>query len=124
MALVTNLYDKFELTNTQTKWGGDREKLFRVACMTEEITEYLLAKTGPEELDALIDIIIFAFGTIERHGWSEIFHEAFNEVMKANLAKEVGQGKKSRGSFLIDLVKPGGWVAPCHDKFFAKLPNK
>ena len=56
-------------------------------------------------------MVVFALGTAERQGMLEVFEEAFNRVMKANMAKELGPNKK-RNSFALDLVKPKEWTAP------------
>ncbi len=87
------------------------EKDFRVRCLEEEIKEYHEAENKADELDALVDFVVFALGTAERQGMLGVFEEAFERVMKANMAKQVGPNKK-RGSFAVDLIKPEGWTAP------------
>lgn len=84
------------------------EKQFRIAAMKEELQEYIDAINPEDELDALVDLIVFALGTVDRQGWSNVFDTAFNRVMVANMAKQVGPQQK-RGSFALDLVKPEGW---------------
>lgn len=87
------------------------EKDFRVRCLEEEIKEYHEAETKADELDALVDLVVFALGTAERQGMLGVFEEAFERVMKANMVKQVGKNEK-RDNFAIDLIKPEGWTAP------------
>lgn len=87
------------------------EKQFRITAMQEELDEYAEATTPHDELDALVDLIVFALGTVDRQQWTTVFDEAFNRVMQANLNKQLGPNTK-RGSFQLDLVKPEGWQPP------------
>lgn len=80
-------------------------------CLREEIQEYEESNDPADELDALVDLMVFALGTVDRQGFSKVFQEAFNRVMEANCKKVVGPNKK-RLDFQIDLVKPAGWAAP------------
>lgn len=82
------------------------EENFRLAAMMEELSEFILAKNLEEKYDALIDLIIFASGTLERMGLP--LEPALTEVVRANLNKQLGPNKK-RGAFSIDLIKPEGW---------------
>jgi len=91
------------------------EKAFRVACLMEELNEYAEADSFVGEYDALIDLIVFAFGTLERHGYPA--DKGFASVMAANLKKEVGnnpnKSDEGRSAYKgVDLVKPKGWVGP------------
>ncbi|MFN9301360.1 MAG: nucleoside triphosphate pyrophosphohydrolase family protein [Candidatus Kapaibacterium sp.] len=87
------------------------EKEFRIVCLSEELTEYQEAITLEDELDALIDLIVFSLGTLERHGFA--FTLPFMEVMNANLQKKLAESSsESKRGFEIDLVKPKGWLAP------------
>jgi len=63
------------------------------------------------QLDALVDLSVFAIGTAERQGMN--FHEGWKRVMEANNNKELAKSSEdSKRSFKIDLVKPEGWKAP------------
>lgn len=87
------------------------EKQFRLACLIEEAVEYRDAESMVDELDALIDLLVFTAGTLERHGFP--IREAFNAVMWANNQKELaGAASASKRDFAIDLVKPDGWTGP------------
>ena len=111
MGLVKAMHAKFGLANTGKPWHLEpHEKAFRVKALQEELDEYNLANTLVDEYDALLDLIVFAVGTLDRQGLPLL--EGFEKVMKANMAKEVGQNGEKRGGFKRDLVKPKGWVGP------------
>ncbi len=107
---IARMHLKFGITSRHMKWT-DEEKDFRIVAMQEELDEYMDAKTKEDELDALLDLVIFAMGTAERQGMLEVFEEGFMRVMRANCNKTVGKNAK-RGNFQIDLVKPEHWKAP------------
>lgn len=95
----------------EPRFLNKEEREFRLKAMLEELDEYRDAETLEEELDALVDLIIFALGTIDRQGLP--FTHAFDVVIKANMQKQLGPNTgKDRGEFRLDLVKPLGWKAP------------
>lgn len=110
LKLVREMHKKFKITHKQIPFSAE-EKQFRICAMQEELNEYTMAVGKEEELDALVDLMVFTIGTAERQGMLDVLEEAFNRVMDANICKELGKNKK-RGSFAIDLVKPEGWTAP------------
>ena len=92
--------------------GGPRhlsteEKRFRVCCLMEEVTEYLMADTLHKEYDAILDLLVFALGTLARQG---LPLDGIQEVIDANMKKLLGPNEKRNG-FELDLVKPQGWKA-------------
>ena len=106
----------------------DKEQLkqflhFRVACIQEELDELKGAsktllpqlECDPEEVvDALIDICVFAIGTLDLFGVNG--YEAWNQVLMANLNKEIGIKPERPNPFgLPDLIKPDDWEPPCHE---------
>ncbi len=107
MQHVRLMHDKFDINGAFT----DEEKQFRYSCMLEEVNEYREAKTREDELDALVDIAVFLFGTVDRMALTDVFYRAYVRVMKANLKKVVGPNTK-RGGYQRDLRKPEGWVPP------------
>lgn len=85
---------------------------FRVGCMMEELSEYTVATTHADRLDALVDLSVFTIGTALMHGYDrQTFYNAFQRVMVANTKKVAGPTPK-RGSYSGDLIKPPGWEAP------------
>jgi predicted HAD superfamily Cof-like phosphohydrolase len=118
---IQKMHEKFKMSPSDVPFS-EKEKEFRVTAMREEIdeyediarpflSEYEMYLSLADELDALVDLIVFALGTVDRQGMSSIFEEAFEKVMAANCKKEVGPNQK-RGSFQLDLIKPEGWESP------------
>ena len=96
----------------------DTEKLkeffrFRFRFLEEELKELELAKTSDDAVDALIDLVVVALGTLDAFDVDSQL--AWDRVLEANMNKEVGV-KASRPNTLglPDLIKPAGWEAPSH----------
>ena len=90
---------------------------FRLGMMQEELDETKEAfelKDAPGMVDGIIDLCVFAIGTLEVFGVDA--NKAWDEVYKANMSKEVGikQGRPNPLG-LPDLVKPKGWKGPSHE---------
>ena len=90
---------------------------FRIDMMQEELDETKNAykeKNAEEMVDGIIDLCVFAIGTLEVFGVDA--NKAWDEVYKANMSKEVGikQGRPNPLG-LPDLVKPKGWKGPSHE---------
>lgn len=90
---------------------------FRLNFLEEELNETrAAAQNGDAEeiVDGLIDLCVVAIGTLD--AFEVDAHKAWDEVLKANMAKEVGV-KEGRPNplGLPDLVKPEGWVGPSHE---------
>lgn len=89
---------------------------FRFRFLQEELDEGIKAieEKDPEEVvDALIDLIVVAAGTLDVYQVD--FKKAWYEVLNANMNKEVGV-KASRPNpwGLPDLIKRDDWVPPSH----------
>jgi predicted HAD superfamily Cof-like phosphohydrolase len=89
---------------------------FRIKMMQEELDETKAAfknKDQEEMVDGIIDMCVFAIGTLEVFGVDA--NKAWDEVLKANMSKEVGikEGRPNPLG-LPDLVKPEGWEGPTH----------
>ena len=81
---------------------------FRLGMMQEELDETKEAfelKDAPGMVDGIIDLCVFAIGTLEVFGVDA--NKAWDEVYKANMSKEVGikEGRPNPLG-LPDLVKP------------------
>ena len=90
---------------------------FRLNMLQEELDETQNAfvnKDAEEVVDGIIDLCVFAIGTLEVFGVDA--NKAWDEVYKANMNKEVGI-KESRPNplGLPDLVKPKDWKGPSHE---------
>lgn len=99
----------------------DAEKLkmllqFRIDFLKEELNELETANStdNPEEIvDALIDLIVVATGTLTMFKIDG--HKAWQEVYNANMNKKVGVKKERYNPFsLPDLIKPADWATPSH----------
>lgn len=90
---------------------------FRLNFLSEELGETNAAfdNNDPEEIvDGLIDLCVIAIGTLDAFGIDS--HAAWNEVLKANMAKEPGvKPERPNPLGLPDLIKPEGWTAPSHE---------
>ena len=98
---------------------------FRFKFLQEEIDEGLEAideRNSEEVVDALIDLVVVAVGTLDVLGVD--FVQAWREVLRANMNKEVGV-KESRPNALglPDLIKLPGWVPPDHTGNHGILPD-
>ena len=102
----------------------DKDKLrkflkFRTECIQEEVDELDQAVRGKEvdaeeTVDALIDICVFAIGTLDLFGVDADL--AWRKVYEANSKKEVGIKEERPNPFgLPDLIKPDDWEPPCHE---------
>jgi hypothetical protein len=98
---------------------------FRINFLKEELDETttaVLNNDAEEIVDGLIDLCVVAIGTLDAFGVDA--NEAWNEVLKANLSKEVGiKPERPNPLNLPDLIKPEGWVAPSHKGNHGNFPN-
>ena len=86
---------------------------FRIKCLQEELDELKAAKNGDDAVDALIDLSVFAIGTLDLFGIDA--EMAWDRVYRANITKEVGiKAARPNPLGLPDLIKPEGWTAPTH----------
>lgn len=116
---IENMHGKFGVyQRVDTMCNASLKALlkFRLGMLTEEHDETLHAfdMQNPEELvDGLIDIMVIAMGTLDL--FDVDVEEAWSQVMRANLSKEVGvKPGRPNPLGLPDLVKPEGWEGPDH----------
>lgn len=87
---------------------------FRFELLQEEFNELQIARSAndtPEMVDALIDIVVIALGTLHLSGVNVA--QAWTEVHQANMSKLKGT-KPGRPSDGWDLYKPLNWKSPDH----------
>jgi predicted HAD superfamily Cof-like phosphohydrolase len=126
-ALIKEMHTKFGISYDGPPRSLDHaEKNFRVAALFEELEEFAQDDTLVGQYDALLDLMVFALGTMERMGYP--LSEGFATVMACNLAKQVGnnpsKSNPGRGQYKgVDLVKPDGWTGP-EDKLTEILINR
>lgn len=90
--------------------------MFRLLMCNEELQETMQAHNAgnsEEIVDGLIDLCVFAIGTLDVFGIDA--NVAWDEIFKANMNKEVGVKPGRPNPFgLPDLMKPEGWKGPDH----------
>ena len=108
--------DWFE-ANKDNKDLMDKYLRFRLSMCKEELDETMdaIEARDPEEIvDGLIDMCVFAIGTLDVFGIDAT--AAWQRVYNANMEKSVGVKEGRPNPFgLPDLTKPDGWVAPSHE---------
>jgi hypothetical protein len=108
--------DWFE-ANKHDKELMDKYLRFRLSMCKEELDETLdaIEAKDPEEIvDGLIDMCVFAIGTLDIFGVDA--NAAWDRVYDANMAKSPGIKEGRPNPFgLPDLIKPEGWEAPSHE---------
>ncbi len=125
------MHEKFKVHEAINKMDKATLKAFlrfRVACVQEEVDELKSATAdnlpidAEETVDALIDICVFAIGTMDLFGIDA--DDAWDEVLRANINKKVGVKPGRPNPFgLPDLIKPEGWKAPSHKDNHGKLKD-
>ena len=86
---------------------------FRLDMCQEELNETRDAENGDDAVDGLIDLIVFAVGTLDAFGVNG--DVAWNRVHTKNMQKEAGIKPERPNKFgFPDLIKPEGWEAPSH----------
>jgi predicted HAD superfamily Cof-like phosphohydrolase len=81
--------------------------------MQEEINEMKQALLAEDVVDAVIDLMYVAIGTLEL--FEVDTQKAWDTVHAANMAKEPGFNENRPNEFgFPDLIKPEGWKPPCH----------
>ena len=113
---MNDMHAKFGVREVVSKMDANKltEFLeFRIGCLQEELDELKAARNGDDAVDALIDLSVFAIGTLDLFGIDA--EMAWNRVYAANISKEVGiKEARPNPMGLPDLIKPEGWTAPTH----------
>lgn len=110
------------ITRPEIKALESSEQNWLVGVLKEEADELSEASTVVDQVDALVDSAIFAFGGLYRLGLSEEqAHACFMAVMDANFDKKSGQKTGRIYEGVSDAVKPEGWVGP--EKRIADILN-
>lgn len=114
---VIDFHKKFQIDyDGPPREIDEQHKYFRTKRLNEEFEEYLQAidkKNLEGQLDALVDLVYIALGTMRAHGWD--FDEAWSRVHDANMRKELASSTNpGKYSDRRDIVKPPGWSPPSH----------
>ena len=116
------MHNKYGVREWFEKNKDDKELMrkylmFRMLMINEELHETLQAlNTGNSEeiVDGLIDLCVFAIGTLDVFGVDA--NKAWDEIYRANMDKKAGVKPGRPNPFgLPDLLKPGGWKGPNHE---------
>ena len=116
------MHNKYGVREWFEKNKDDKELMrkylmFRMLMINEELHETLQAlNTGNSEeiVDGLIDLCVFAIGTLDVFGVDA--NKAWDEIYRANMDKKAGVKPGRPNPFgLPDLLKPGGWQPPNHE---------
>lgn len=103
--------------NKDNKELMDKYLRFRLSMCKEELDETLDAienKDAEEIVDGLIDMCVFAIGTLDVFGVDA--NKAWDAIYEANMAKSPGVKEGRPNPFgLPDLIKPEGWESPSHE---------
>lgn len=117
MCKMHTAYNIYGAVDNMDKSTLEKFLEFRAKCVMEEAKELEDAihdGNAEEVVDALIDVIVFAAGTLDLFDVDG--QKAWDEVLKANMNKKAGIKEGRPNPFgLPDLVKPMGWKAPSHE---------
>ncbi len=90
-----------------------KEKDWLLTCLKEEADEFEIALDRVQQVDALIDSMIFAAGGLFRMGLTaRQAEDCLNAVMDANFLKKTGQKEGRVFEGVVDATKPEGWTGP------------
>jgi hypothetical protein len=96
---------------------------FRLSMCQEEMAETIEAfecKDPEEIVDGLIDLCVFAIGTLDVFGVDPTV--AWDKVYLANMSKNPGVKEGRPNPYgLPDLLKPEGWIPPSHEENHGSL---
>jgi len=116
------MHNKFGVKEWFDKNKDDKDLMatylkFRLSMCQEELGETLDAfeNKDPEEIvDGLIDMCVFAIGTLDVFGVDA--NKAWDAIYEANMSKESGVKPGRPNPFgLPDLIKPADWQGPDHE---------
>ena len=117
---IEEMVDKFGFTQDELT----EEKIdYRMSLLKEEMqeTEGAWHVCNAEEwVDGNIDIIVIALGNLAIANVDS--RKAFNEVMNANMQKEVGS-RRDGDPDGMSIRKPEGWIGPDHSGNHGDLDN-
>lgn len=104
---------EFEQPKHVTRIPEEVKKLTLIQ-LREEVKELEESMTATDEVDALIDLVYFAYGALYKMGLTPyVFGTAASLVHEANMTKAAGK-KAARGytGSAMDAVKPKDFVPP------------
>ena len=124
------LHNKFGVNEWFETNADDKELMkaylaFRMSMIKEEYDETMEAiesKDAEEVVDGLIDMVVFALGTLDIFGVDT--DKAWSAVYDANWSKSPGVKPGRPNPFgMPDMIKPEGWKAPTHEGNHGDITN-
>jgi NTP pyrophosphatase (non-canonical NTP hydrolase) len=126
---IATMHDKFGFHPIIKEMDKEKFKKFlnfRAAFIQEELDELkesIETDDAEEIVDALIDIIVVALGTLDLCDVDSV--DAWDEVLAANMSKEAGHNPSRPNELgFPDLIKPEGWKSPSHINNHGIIPEK
>lgn len=123
--LVKQFHSKFGFNKDSMTLEKLLLKLSQAHEEVKELDDAICLQEPEEIVDALIDQIYIAIGTLDLLGID--IQKAFLEVHMCNMAKE--RGVKTERDYALpngeeyDVIKPKGWVAPNHSDNLGIIPK-
>lgn len=113
---IARMHEKFGVNTRVRELSKEHLELFlkfRKDFLAEELRELNEAKDADDVVDALIDLIVVAVGTLD--AFDVDAYLAWDRVLDANMAKSPGvKASRPNPLGLPDMIKPDGWVGPTH----------
>lgn len=116
---IAKMHAKFGVNEVVRTFDAEKLKKFiefRINFIEEEFLEMKKAfgeQNADDLVDALIDIIVVAQGTLDALDVDS--KEAWGRVLKANMKKKPGVNPSRPNELgLPDMIKPRKWEAPSH----------
>jgi predicted HAD superfamily Cof-like phosphohydrolase len=114
---ICDLHVKFGVHSrvaAMTAYQREQFLNFRIEFIEEETVELASADSKEDTVDALIDIVVVALGTLDAFGVD--ISKAWNEVHTKNMQKSPGVNPTRPNEFgFPDMIKPEGWTPPNHE---------
>ena len=111
---IAEMHMKFGVNDWQYDHADDKELMQKYIKFRMDMIQ--------EEVDGLIDMCVFAIGTLNVFGMDS--QKAWDAVHNANMAKVPGVKESRPNPFgMPDLIKPEGWEGPSHEGNHGDLPN-
>lgn len=123
---IHDMHAHYDMHAAYSKFDDEKKKKFlefRANFLQEELDEMkeAIADNNPEEIvDALIDLVVVAIGTLDAYNIDA--YRAWDVVLKANMNKKAGikEGRQNPLG-LPDLKKPENWQPPSHEGNYGTL---
>ncbi len=113
---IADMHTKFGFNEAIRKMDTEKLKAmlkFRLDFLQEELREAYNAQSADDVVDAMIDLIVVAIGTLNAFDVDPYL--SWNRVHAANMTKKAGiKPNRPNPLGLPDLMKPEGWTAPTH----------